>query len=112
MVFLLVCAFCQEILLHIFVNITAGDWIEVMRFPVLFCSFSFENLLIDLHFFFVVLKVAVIDHVVVSLGRFLNSFATHSLREKIRNTVSNYDFLPLIYELTSCSVGAGLLSGG
>lgn len=82
MVFCLVSPICLELIFNISVHITDSDRVKVMRFPVLYGSFVFKNFLIDLHLFFMVLQVAVIDHIIVSLAWSLNCFPSNSLFKK------------------------------
>lgn len=79
MIFCLVSPICLELIFNISVHITDRDRVKVMRFPVLCSSFVFKNFLIDLHLFFVVLQVAVIDHIIVSLACSLNCFPSNPL---------------------------------
>ena len=105
MIFCLVSPICLELIFNISVHITDRDWVKVMCFPVLLSSFVFKNFLIDLHLFFMVLQVAVIDHIIVSLACSLNCFPTNSLFKKLKvrhDTVKEYYLRLVLWAWVVC----------
>ena len=115
MVFSLFSPILLELIFNISVHITDRDRVKVMRFPVLNGSLVLKNFLIDLHLFFVVLQVAVIDHIIVSLARWLNCFPSNSLFKKSMvspDTVKEYYLLLVLLAWVACQeVGNDGLSG-
>ena len=103
-----------KLIFNIGVDITDRDWVKVVSFPVLFGSFVFKNFLIDLHLFFMVLQVAVIDHIIVSLASWLNCFPSNSLFKQLmvsHGIIKEYYLhLALLARVASQEVGNGGLS--
>ena len=79
MILSLLSLLCLVLFFYISIDITDSDWVKIMGFPVLLGSFVFKNFLINLHLFFMVLQITVVDHIIVSLHCRLDGFASHSL---------------------------------
>ena len=56
-----------KFLLAVIIDVRDRDWIEIACLPERLRSLCFKDLIIYLHLFFMVLQVAISDHVVVSL---------------------------------------------
>lgn len=71
-----------ELFLCVSINVTDCNWIKVMSFPVPLSGICFMNFVINLHLFFMMLQITVINHVIVSLRSCLNRLASYSLQSR------------------------------